>query len=145
MSYQFEFSYSATRAEHIMLSIARSNALLLPKCMRLRHYDCTDCPVANPDTCLLTRDEDFASYLRYRVSEDFRLRDLIRAVIKEHGRPMYWDIIASMVRARHPQISEHTVYMLLSSYKSEFVKFDVGVYGLAEWESKRVHTSGSFD
>ena len=143
MSYQFEFSYSATQAEHIVLSIARSDALLLPKCMRLRHYDCTYCPVANPDTCLLAKDEDFASYLRYRISEDFRLRDLIRAVIKDHGRPMYWDIIASMVRARYPQVSEHTVYILLSSYEADFAKFDIGVYGLAEWKPKGSHISGS--
>lgn len=128
-----------------MLSIARTDASLLPECIRSRHYDCIDCQVMNHDSCILARDEDFVSYLRYRVSEDFRLRDLIREVVKEHGRPMYWDIIASMVRARHPHVPEHTVYMLLGSYKSEFVKFDLGVYGLAGWESKRVCTSGSFD
>ena len=66
------------------------------------------------------------------MSEDYRLRDVIREVIREHGRPMYWDIIASMVRARHPQVSAHTVYILLSSYKTDFAKFDVGVYGLAK-------------
>jgi hypothetical protein len=102
MSYQFEFSYSATHAEHIVLSIARTDVSLLPECIRSRHYDCIDCLVANPDTCLLARDKDFVSYLRYQVSEDYRLRDVIREVIREHGRPMYWDIIASMVRARHP-------------------------------------------
>jgi len=145
MRYQFELSYSAPHAEHIVLSIARTDASLLPECIRSRHYDCVDCQVMNHDSCILARDEDFVSYLRYRVSEDFWLRDLIREVIKEHGRPMYWDIIASMVRARHPQVSEQMVYTLLSSYKAYFAKFDVGVYGLAEWVSKGAHSSGSFD
>lgn len=132
MSYQFEFSHSPAHAEYIVLSIARADASSLPRCIRSGHYDCIDCLVANPDTCLLARDKDFASYLRYQVSEDYRLRDVIREVIREHGRPMYWDIIASMVRARHPQVSAHTVYILLSSYKTDFAKFDVGVYGLAK-------------
>ena len=65
-------------------------------------------------------------------SDEFRLRDLIRTVIEEHGRPMFRDIIAAMVKARRPQFSEHAVYQMLSSYKMEFKKFDVGVYGLAE-------------
>lgn len=145
MSYQFEFSYSATRAEYIVLSIARADASSLPKCIRSKHYDCIDCLVANPDTCLLARDKDFISYLRYRVSEDLQLRDAIREVIREHGRPMYWDIIASMVQARDPGITEHTIYTLLSSCKTHFTTFDLGVYGLAEWESKGGHTSRSTD
>ena len=73
-------------------------------------------------------------------SDEFRLRDLIRLVIEEHGRPMFRDIIAAMVKAKHPQFSEHAVYQMLSSYKTEFKKLDVGVYGLAEWKSKGGHS-----
>lgn len=138
MSYQFEFSHSATRIERIMLSIARANVSLLPKCMISTRYDCADCPMADSRTCLLSRDSEFASYLRYQVSEDFRLRRLIRTVVREHGRPMYWDIIASMVQARYPEVPKHTVYTLLSSCTTDFATFDVGVYGLAEWKLKEL-------
>ncbi len=73
-------------------------------------------------------------------SDEFRLRDLIRTVIQEHGRPIFRDIVATMVKARDAQFSEHAVYQMLSSYKAEFKKFDAGVYGLAEWKSKGGHS-----
>lgn len=131
MSYEFELSSSASLAEHIMLSVARNNPSLLPECMNLHDFNCVGCMVANVATCLLARDRDFASYIRYRISEDFRLRDIVRTVIKEHWRPMYWDIIASMVQARYPGVSKNTVYVVLTSYKSDFIALDVGVYCLA--------------
>lgn len=131
MSYEFELSSSSSRAEHTMLGIARTNPSLLPDCMSHQDFDCAGCALANPITCLLAIDHDFASYLRYRISEDFRLRDVVRAVMKEHGRPMYWDIIASMVQARYPEVSKNIVYTVLTSYKADFIALDVGVYGLA--------------
>lgn len=69
-------------------------------------------------------------------SDEFRLRNLIRTVIQEHGRPMFRDIVAAMVKARDAQFLERSVYQMLSSYGRDFVKFEVGVYGLAEWKSK---------
>ena len=49
-------------------------------------------------------------------SDEFRLRDLIRTVIEEHGRPMFNDIIAAMVKARHPssfpQSPNHELYAI---------------------------------
>lgn len=131
MSYEFELSSNSSRAEHTMLVIARANPSLLPECMNRQDFDCVGCVLANSVTCLLARDQEFASYLRYRISEDFRLRDVVRAVLKEHGRPMYWDIIASMVQARYPGVSKNMVYTVLTSYKADFIALDVGVYGLA--------------
>lgn len=69
-------------------------------------------------------------------SDEFRLRNLIRTVIQEHGRPMFRDIVAAMVKARDAAFSERSIYQMLSSYGRDFAKFEVGVYGLAEWKSK---------
>jgi hypothetical protein len=84
----------------------------------------------------MARDPDFASYLRFFIENELHVRNLIRKVIKEHGRPMYRDIIAAMVAHRYPQVSKRLVYLLLSAYSSDFASFDVGVYGLAEWKDK---------
>jgi len=65
-----------------------------------------------------------------------QLRKVLREVIAEHGRPMYWDIIAAMVQAREPSVSKQLVYALLTGCRADFASFDVGVYGLAEWGAK---------
>jgi hypothetical protein len=49
---------------------------------------------------------------------------------------MFRDIVAAMVKVRDAQFLERSVYQMLSSYGGDFVKFEVGVYGLAEWKSK---------
>lgn len=140
MSYQFELSENPTGVEHKVLQIARTSDSSLPDCMRHRYFKCVYCTLADESTCLLAQDQEFASYLRYKVSEELRLRELIRTVIREHGRPMYWDIIVSMVQARNPGISTHMVYTLLNSCETHFATFGFGVYGLVEWRSKGDHT-----
>ncbi|MCJ7426369.1 MAG: hypothetical protein MUO17_04485 [Dehalococcoidales bacterium] len=63
-------------------------------------------------------------------SGQHQLCDTISTVIREHGRPMFRDIIAAMVNAKDPQFSEHAVYNILSTHSLVFQRRDVGIYGL---------------
>ena len=129
-------SRNPERIERTLQYIARSNHSALPDCMRRARFDCSGCELAHPSWCVIAADADFASYLRHRIDSDVQLRKVIRQVIKEHGRPMFWDIIAAMVKARHPHVPRHVIYSLLSSCPADFAAIDVGVYGLAEWRNE---------
>ena len=134
-----DFSKNPERIERTLQYIGRSTPSALPDCMRRTYFDCSECDLAHPSRCLIAADPDFASYLRHRIDGDSQLRSVIRQVIEEHGRPMFWDIIAEMVRARHPHVPRRVIYSILSSCPADFIAIDVGVYGLAEWrnESRR--------
>lgn len=136
LGHVLDFSSSLAHIERTVYRIARASSSLLPDCMRHTYFDCKNCPLADPDTCLLAANPDFASYMRYQLERDMQVRKVIRKVIKEHGRPMYWDIIAAMVQAQYPQVSKQVIYVLLTSCNSDFARFEEGVYGLAEWKSK---------
>lgn len=128
-----DFSKEPELIQRVLLYIFRNNPSALPDCMRRISFDCSDCELAHPSSCIIAADPDFASYLKYQIDRDAQLRNVIRDVIAEHGRPMYWDIIASMVEVRVPDASSQVVYSLLSGCPADFVAIDRGVYGLAEW------------
>ena len=130
---ELDFSREPERIQRVLQYISRNNPAALPDCMRRIRFDCSDCELAHPSSCLIAVDPDFASYVRYHIDRDIQLRNVIREVIAEHGRPMYWDIIASMVEVRFPNVSSQVVYSLLAGCPADFVAIDRGVYGLAEW------------
>lgn len=131
-----DLSGSPERVERTVQHVSRSRHLALPDCMRRARFDCTACELADPSWCLIAIDRDFASYLRHRIHNEMQLRNLIRQVIKEHGRPIFRDIIAAMVQARRSDVPRQLIYSLLSSCPADFAAIDVGVYGLAEWSHK---------
>ena len=130
---ELDFSKDPDRIQRVLQYISRNNPPALPDCMRRIRFDCSNCELAHPSRCLIAADPDFASYVRYQIDRDIELRNVIRDVIAEHGRPLYWDIIASMVELREPYASSQVVYSILSSCSADFVAIDRGVYGLAEW------------
>lgn len=69
-----------------------------------------------------------------RGKDAYRLCNLIQEVIADHGRPMYRDIIAAMVKERNPDFNDQSVYNILATHKYIFYKQDIGVYGLMKWE-----------
>jgi len=121
--------------EKAVFSLVRARSPLVPPCVIRVHYDCGSCVASEPATCLLAADPDFASYLRYFVAREAKLIELIRNVIKKHGRSMYWDIIVAMVQDIYPRVSKQSIYNLLASCKADFASFTEGVYGLAEWKT----------
>ena len=131
-----DFSKEPERIQRVLQYISRNSPPALPDCMRRMRFDCTNCELAHPSRCLIASDPDFASYVRYQIDRDAQLRKVIRQVIREHGRPMFWDIIASMVQAREPHVSRQVIYSILSSCSADFAAIDRGVYGLAEWRLK---------
>jgi hypothetical protein len=66
-------------------------------------------------------------------SGESKLRSLIQDVLTEHGRPIYRDIIATMVKDRDSRFSDRGIYNILSTHKSIFHRYEVGVYGLSSW------------
>ena len=135
-TYSYDFSRRPENIERVVFQILRTDPAQLPACMRRLFFRCDDCELTDPTTCLMARDPDFVSYLKFFIENELHVRNLIRRVIKEHGRPMYWDIIAAMVEHRYPRVSKRLVYLLLSAYPGDFASFDVGVYGLAEWKDE---------
>ena len=131
-----DFSKDPELIQRALLHISRNSHPALPDCMRRLRFDCSNCELVNPSRCLIASDADFASFLRYQVDEDVQLRNVIRNVIKEHGRPLYWDIIVAMVQAREPQLSRLMIYSILSSCSADFTAVERGVYGLAEWRQQ---------
>ena len=131
-----DLSEDTERVQRTLQYISRNSPPALPDCMRRMRFDCSNCELAHPSRCLIATDPDFASYLRYQIDRDVQLRNVIRKVIKEHGRPLYWDIIAAMVQAREPHLSRQVIYSMLYSCSADFAAVERGVYGLAEWGSK---------
>lgn len=132
----YDFSTQPSRIEYTILNIARRNPEELPDCMNHYHFSCRECYIENERTCLIAKDPYFASYLRYRLEFERSLRKALQTVLREHGRPMYWDIIADMVKARYPDLEapKHTIYVVLNTSTADFKNLEPGVYGLAEWE-----------
>ena len=131
-----ELSRNPVRIERILQHISSTSPFALPDCMRRTRFDCSNCELAHPSRCLIALDPGFASYLQYRINSDIQLRRVIRRVIKEHGRPMFWDIIAAMVQVRHPHVSRQVIYSVLSRCSADFAAINRGVYGLAEWHNQ---------
>ena len=128
-----DFSTDPERIQRTLQYISRNRPSALPDCMRRLRFDCTGCELVHPSRCLIASDPDFASYLRYQVDRDVQLRNVIRKVIREHGRPLYWDIVVAMVQSRAPHLSRQVIYSVLSSCSADFTAVEHGVYGLAEW------------
>ena len=131
----YDFSSRPGHIEYTIFNIAHYNPEELPDCMNHHQFSCRGCYIENEHTCLIARDPHFASYLRYRLEFELSLRKAIQTVLREHGRPMYWDIIADMVKARYPDLEtpKHTIYMILNTCKSDFKNLEPGVYGLLKW------------
>ncbi len=64
-----------------------------------------------------------------------KLCNLIKEVLVEHGRPLYRDIIAAMVKNSDSQFSDQNIYNILFTHKSIFYRYEVGVYGLSCWKT----------
>lgn len=128
-------SESPSHLENRIRRVARESPASLPACMRHEEAYCDACTFANPETCIISREPDFATAIKYRLEAEMALRKVIREVILQHGRPMYWDIIATMVQDRKPRVSRQLVYALLSTCRREFKSFGRGVYGVVDWHS----------
>lgn len=147
----YDFSTRPSRIENWIRRIARTDLALLPACVRARPIDCQDCSLTNPEACLIARDPHFASYLIHQIELDLihririgrhrppAIRDAIRRVLQEHGRPLHWDIIVAMVRDRFPKMRRYApdlIYGVLAASKDDFERVEPGVYWLAQRESR---------
>lgn len=136
MVYGVQFAGSLEHIERILTSIVRQDEAQLPPCIANIKYNCDECTLAYPDNCLISSNWEIGSYLRYIIDRELRLRKTIQLVISEHGRPLYQDIIASMVQARDSSIPNHAIYAWLDSCSVHFKAFGFNIYGLSEWHTE---------
>lgn len=77
-----------------------------------------------------------------RFTADFNRRDLsllLRATLRQIGKPAYYSDIAALFRASHQQsaqYSEEAIHSRLAQNRDLFACVARGVYGLVEWGSK---------
>ena len=133
MVYGSQFASSLEEIERILVNIVRQGEAQLPSCITNAHYNCDECNLAFPVNCFIHSNWEIGSYLRYIIDRELRLRNLIRLVISEHGRPLYRDIIASMVQARDSSTPTSRIYAWLDSSTLYFKTFGFNIFGLSEW------------
>lgn len=115
----------------------------VPDCILNETHDCYGCPFEDVQSCPVTMDEDYCSYLlwlrdRYLEYEWLRQKRVrvLKEILRRHKLPLHWEVLAALAFRAAPDLfdSANSVRGLVHFNPDIFYMESDGVFGLAEWQ-----------
>jgi len=102
-------------------------------CHICEFFSAVECPIQRDRVILDDAKTLFAQNARYRQENDERRQTIIEtlfAELKEHGRPLHYEVIAKIMHDRHPSLKLNSwkIVRIMSWHPEKFSWVDVGVY-----------------
>jgi hypothetical protein len=103
------------------------------KCSVCEFFSIVDCPIRRDPIILNEAKTLFAQNRRYSEEYEAKRQQIIETIfteLKEHGRPLHYEVITKILHDRYPglKLNSWKVLRLMSWHPEKFEWVDVGVY-----------------
>lgn len=137
----FPQTLSTSQKDYALLYLAGTPIALLIEAVTEPTYEANGllrdlALVASENTTIMHSALQYQQILHSRQTGLDSASDALSKILREHGRPLHWEVLCQIIRDRFPdfQYSDQVIYQALRQHKERFNPVTRGVYALAEWQ-----------